>query len=113
MTKVNKEVADMMNADDAAKKQQASLDTKRRPLKTFSIGDVRVAVWARDVKTKTGEDLRFYSIQPQRVYHDRKGTPCYAGSFNLDELGALMSCLKDAGDFVNNLRGLVPVTDQD
>ena len=81
----------------------ASQEEKRRPLKTFTLGDVHASVWARAHEVR-GHPRRFYSITFERSYRDGNGRYRYTRSFNPDDLGALMSLCQQAGDFITSLQ---------
>jgi hypothetical protein len=90
----------------------APQDAKRRPLKTFTIGDVHASVWGRDHMVK-GQSMRFYSVSFERSYRDATGKTAYSRSMNPDDLGALMSLCQQAGEYVNEAQDLVPATAED
>ena len=90
----------------------APQDAKRRPLKTFTIGDVHASVWGRDHMVK-GQSMRFYSVSFERSYRDATGKIGYSRSMNPDDLGALMSLCQQAGEYVNEAQDLVPATADD
>lgn len=90
----------------------APQDAKRRPLKSFTMGEVHASVWARDHVVK-GQPRRFYSITFERSYRDSTGKTAYSRSMNPDDLGALMSLCQQAGEYVNEAQDLVPATAED
>lgn len=96
----------------AAPAAPASQDVKRRPLKTFTIGDVHASVWSRDHLVK-GQSMRFYSVSFERSYRDATGKIAYSRSMNPDDLGALISRAQQAGEFINEAQDLAPATGED
>ncbi len=80
-----------------------SQDAKRRPLKTFTQGDVSASVWSRDHLIK-GQPTRFYSVTFERSYRDSSRQIRYTRSFNPDDLGTLMSLCQQAGDYLTSLQ---------
>ncbi len=92
--------------------ETAPQDAKRRPLKTFTLGDVHASVWARD-HAINGRLTRFYSASFERSYRDSAGKTGYSRSFNPDDLGTLMALCQEAGQYIDGLKDLVPVTEQD
>ena len=96
----------------SAPQAESSPQEKRRPLKTFTLGDAHASVWARDHEVK-GRATRFYSVTFERSYRDRDGKNGYSRSFNPDDLGAVMSLCQQAGEYVNGLQDLAPATAED
>jgi hypothetical protein len=63
---------------------------------------VSASVWAREVLFD-GKMTTFYSVSPQRSYIDR-GTVKYAKSFDLADLGQLITVVKRAHEYIQGLQ---------
>ncbi len=87
-------------------------NSKRRPLKTFTMHDVSASVWSRDHVIR-GEPRRFYSVTFERSYRDASGKYRYTRSFNPDDLGTLMSLCQQVGEYLLDLQNMKPSTAED
>lgn len=79
----------------------ASHDAKRRPMH-FREADVSAAVWSREVPVN-GEPVTFYSVSLERAYRDRDGARQYSKSFDPDDLGALVTVIQRAAEYIQGL----------
>jgi hypothetical protein len=93
----NKEVAAPTAAGPAVPEAQ------RRPLQTVRVGDCSASIWSRDHLVR-GERRTFYSVTLERSYRDRNGAYRYTKSFDPDSLGALVSALQRADEYLHGLQ---------
>jgi len=101
-----------MDVSGTKPEEPASPDAKRRPLKTFTMGDVHASLWARDHVVK-GQPRRYFSISFERSYRNSNGKMAYSRSMNPGDLWAVMSLCQQASDYINEVQGLVPATVED
>lgn len=94
---------------DAKKTKGASADeapaeksAKRPPIKVFLIEDVSASVFAREVAIR-GELRTFYSVSFSRSYRDANGTRRYVKTFNLEDLGKVVTVAQQASDYIHGL----------
>lgn len=73
------------------------------PLKVFRIEDVLVSVFARDRKLQ-GSVVTFYSVSFSRSYKDSNGERKYTKNFDADDLGALVTLVQQASEFIGSRR---------
>ena len=101
---------------DATKAKEVSKDAavpeKRGPYKSLRVEDVSASIWARE-RQISGEIVVFYSVTFERSYRDAAGKYGYSRSFDPDDLGALMSLCRQAGDYVLELQGMTAATAED
>ena len=90
----------------------APQEAKRRPLKTFTLGDVHASVWGRDHVVK-GQPMRFYSVSFERSYRDAAGKIAYSRSMNPDDLGPLMTLSQQVREYISEVQDLAPATVED
>jgi hypothetical protein len=67
----------------------------RSPVKVVRIDDVSLSVFRRNVK---GRD--YYSVSLSRSYKDASGTWRYSKSFDLDDLGKVVSLCQQADEYI-------------
>jgi hypothetical protein len=82
--------------------QPASQDARRRPLTTLRAGDCSASVWARDFVVR-GKPTRFYSTTFERSYRTPGGEWKYTKSFDLADLGSLVTLCHQVTEYVRSL----------
>lgn len=73
------------------------------PIKTFLFEDVSASVFARDVAVKDGSRT-FYSVSFSRSYRDSNGARKYVKTFNLEDLGKVISAAQQSDEFIRALQ---------
>ena len=73
------------------------------PVKVFRVEDVSVSVFARDRKLQ-GSIVTFYSVSFSRSYKDSNGERKYTKNFDADDLGALVTLVQQASEFISSQR---------
>lgn len=82
----------------------AAQDAKRRPIQSFREGDgVSASVWARQVQYQ-GKPVTFFSVSCERAFRDRDGTYRYSKSFDVTDLGALLTVIQRAAEHIHGLQ---------
>ncbi len=93
------------------KKKDSSVETehtapeaavKIMPLKVFLIEDVSASIFAREHPVK-GELRTFYSVSFSRSYRDSAGKRKYVKTFNLEDLGKVVSVAQQADEYIRGL----------
>ena len=107
MTKKNKDVAGASNqpAETAPARQahnNASTEPKRAPVRSFLIGNVSASIFARE-RVVRGQPRTFHSVSFTRSYKDTAGQYKYTKSFDLDDLGALVTVAQQASEYLHDL----------
>jgi len=91
---------------DAKKKnnppEKGAAPAANSPVETFLLDDVSASVFAREHQTKNGMRT-FYSVSFSRSYRDSKGTRMYVKTFNLEDLGKVVTVAQQADDFIRKL----------
>ena len=82
--------------------QAAPTAEKKGPLKVFVIEDVSASVFGREYPVK-GELRMFYSVSFSRSYRDSYGTRKYVKTFNLEDLGKIVSLAQQADEYIRSL----------
>jgi hypothetical protein len=72
---------------------------KNTPIKVFVIDDVSASVFVREVLVK-GEKRLFHSVSFSRSYRDSSGTWKYVKSFNLEDLGKVVTVAQQSDEFI-------------
>ena len=72
------------------------------PVKVFKAEDVSASVFVRDVPVK-GEVRTFYSVSFSRSYRDSKNERRYVKSFNLEDLGKVVTVAQQADEYIRKL----------
>lgn len=81
----------------------AATATKRQPLKTFHVEDCHASVWVREALVR-GEPQKFYSVSFERAYVDRDGSRKYTKSFNMENLGKIVTLCHQASEWFQTLQ---------
>src|SRR5438132_713632 len=76
---------------------------KRSPIKVIVIDDVSASIFVREFSTKGGKMRKFYSVSFSRSYRDAGGTWRYVKSFNLEDLGKVISVCQQADEYIRGL----------
>jgi len=86
---------------DGSTKEQpaASPDAKRGPVKTITLENVHASIFVREHVVQ-GEPHKFYSVSFTRSYKDASGRYQYTKSFDLDDLGRLITVATQAAEFI-------------
>ena len=79
--------------------ETAATEAAKKPAKVIRIDDVSASIFAREV-TARGETKTFYSVSFSRSYKDSSGTWRYAKSFDLEDLGKIVSLCQQAETFI-------------
>ena len=82
--------------------QQEVVPSKNAPIKTFLIEDVSASVFSREIPVK-GEMRTFYSVSFSRSYRDSAGKRKYVKTFNLEDLGKIVSLAQQADEYIRDL----------
>lgn len=72
---------------------------KRSPVKTFVIDNVSASIFVREHEVR-GVPTKFYSVSFTRSYKDSTGRYNYAKSFDLDDLGRLVTVAQQAAEYI-------------
>ena len=75
------------------------MDAAKKPAKVIRIDDVSASVFVREHTVK-GETRVFYSVSFSRSYKDSSGTWRYAKSFDLEDLGKIVSLCQQADTYI-------------
>ena len=89
----------------AKKTQGASSEEapqRMEPLKIFRIDDVSASVFTRRHEV-SGEMKTFYSVSFSRSYRDSDGKRRYVKTFNLDDLGKVITVAQQADEYIRSL----------
>ena len=76
--------------------------SKNAPIKTFLIEEVSASIFARENPVK-GELRTFYSVSFSRSYRDSAGKRMYVKTFNLEDLGKIVSLAQQADEYIRGL----------
>lgn len=88
---------------DKKKKTEApSASDPKGPIKTFLLEDVSASVFAREYPVK-GEMRTFYSVSFSRSYRDAQGTRRYVKTFNIEDLGKVITVAQQADAYIREL----------
>jgi len=86
--------------DGSTKEQTAvSPDAKRGPIKTISLDNVHASIFMREHVVQ-GTPRKFWSVSFSRSYKDSTGRYAYSKSFDLDDLGRLVTVATQAADYM-------------
>jgi hypothetical protein len=88
-------------AENAAARQPVA----KGPVKTFVLDDVSASVFARQFPIR-GEERTFYSVSFSRSYRDSLGKRKYVKTFNLEDLGKVVSMAQQADEFIRQQPGV-------
>jgi hypothetical protein len=80
----------------------ASLDAKRRPLRTIRVDDCSASIWAREYVVQ-GQPKLFYTVMLERSYKDRDGLWKYSRSFDPESLGKIVALCQQASEVIHEL----------
>lgn len=69
------------------------------PAKVFRIDDVSVSIFRRERQAR-GESRAFYSVSFSRSYKDSNGVWKYTKSFDLEDLGKIITLCQQADEFI-------------
>lgn len=72
---------------------------KRTPVKVIRIDDVSASIFAREHQVQGGSRT-FYSVSFSRSYKDSAGVWRYAKSFDLEDLGKIITLCQQADEFI-------------
>lgn len=72
-------------------------------MKTFRIDDVSVSIWSREVMYQ-GAMTAFYSFTFERSYKDAAGQYRYTKTFDLGDLGKIVTLCQQASEFIASLK---------
>lgn len=72
------------------------------PVKVFMLEDVSASVFAREIPVR-GEMRTFHSVSFSRSYRDSKGERRYVKSFNLEDLGKVVTVAQQADEYIRSL----------
>lgn len=89
---------------DASRTEEtpASQAVKRGPVKTFLADNVSASVFEREHVYK-GQPTKFYSVSFTRSYKDSSGVFKYVKSFDLDDLGKVVTVAQQASEYIRGL----------
>jgi hypothetical protein len=73
------------------------------PVKVLRIDDVSVSIFARS-RQIAGQAVTFYSASFSRSYKDAAGERKYTKSFDLDDLGKLVSLAQQTSEYIQDIR---------
>ena len=79
-------------------------DEKLAPVKVLRIDDVSASIFARTNQVR-GESRTFFSVSFSRSYKDSAGVWRYAKSFDLEDLGKIVSLCQQAEEFIREELG--------
>jgi hypothetical protein len=99
MTKKNKDVAGSSTPQPA---ETPSSEPKRAPVKSFLIENVSASIFARE-RVVRGQMRTFYSVSFTRSYKDASGQYKYTKSFDVEDLGALVTVAQQASEYLHGL----------
>jgi hypothetical protein len=88
-------------AENAAARQPAA----KGPVKTFVLDDVSASVFARTFPVR-GDERTFYSVSFSRSYRDSLGKRKYVKTFNLEDLGKVITVAQQADEFIRQQPGV-------
>lgn len=94
--------------DGSVETEQEPATSKKAPLKVFLLEDVSASIFAREYPVR-GEMRTFYSVSFSRSYRDSAGSRRYVKTFNLEDLGKVISVAQQADE---HIRGLVHVASE-
>jgi hypothetical protein len=80
-----------------------SASTNAGPVKVLRIDDVSVSIFARS-RQIAGQAVTFYSASFSRSYKDAAGERKYTKSFDVDDLGKLVSLAQQASEYIQDVR---------
>jgi hypothetical protein len=89
------------SAENAADRQPAA----KAPVKVFLLDDVSASVFAREVPVR-GELRTFYGVSFSRSYRDSLGKRKYVKTFNLEDLGKVITVAQQADEFIRQQPGV-------
>jgi hypothetical protein len=95
-------VANKKHKDVPSTTEAAPAPAKRLPIKTIRVESVSASIWAREFQVQ-GETRTFYSVTFERSYKDRDGAYRYTKSFDVDDLGRLVTAAQEASEYLHNL----------
>lgn len=72
---------------------------RRAPVKVLRIDDVSASIFARQHEVR-GESRTFFSVSFSRSYKDSTGVWRYAKSFDLEDLGKVISLCQQADEYI-------------
>ena len=72
------------------------------PVKVFLVEDVSASIFAREHPVK-GEMRTFYSVSFSRSYRDAMGKRKYIKSFNVEDLGKVISVAQQSDEHIRSL----------
>ena len=79
--------------------KEAATEAAEGPAKVFRIDDVSASVFARE-RAVRGESRVFYSVSFSRSYKDANGAWRYSKSFDLEDLGKIISLCQQADEYI-------------
>jgi hypothetical protein len=72
------------------------------PVKVLRAEDVSASIFAREIEIR-GQNQTFYSVSFSRSYRDSKGAWQYSKSFNLEDLGKVVTVAQQADEHIRSL----------
>jgi len=80
---------------------QANEDTEKTsaPVKVLRIDDLSASIFRRDFQRR-GENQTFFSVSFSRSYKDASGVWKYSKSFDLEDLGRIISLCQQADEYI-------------
>ena len=95
--------------DDKKKKvsaqaeQAADPQAANGPIKVFVVDDVSASVFSRVFPVK-GQNRTFYSVSFSRSYRDPQGSRKYVKTFNLEDLGKVVTVAQQSEEHIHKLQ---------
>ncbi|MBI1346309.1 hypothetical protein GC163_08455 [bacterium] len=90
---------------DKKKKAADEAQASNAPIKVIVLEDVSASVFERKYLMR-GEERTFYSVSFSRSYRDSRGEWKYIKSFNLEDLGKVISVAQQADEFIRQQPGI-------
>lgn len=88
--------------NDSGQPEQAADAAAKKPLKVFVVDNVSASVFAREYEVQ-GDMRTFYNVAFSRSYRDDDNRRRYVSSFNLEDLGKVVSVAQQADAFIRSL----------
>jgi hypothetical protein len=71
------------------------------PEKKFRAGAISATVWKNETKSKTGEDIAYYTVSIERSYKDKNDQWQTTQSFRVNDLPRLALVVNKAYEYLN------------
>lgn len=94
--------------DNKKKKLDSATDGQtvaKGPVKVFVLDDVSASVFARKFAGR-GQERTYYSVSFSRSYRDSSGSRRYVKTFNLEDLGKVVTVAQQADEFIRQQPGV-------